>query len=533
MPRDIKSEDGFILRFGGGIHSRASEDQIDPRECAEGQNFLLDPGNGEWRPRPPFDAIGTVPNAAEIRGFATLKDTAGNTSTLVQAGGVVYQWDGLTTFTQVGTVSSSAKLRGGRHAAWELDDKVIITDLNLAEEVHEWDGTTFAQTTFTDNDDGAFGTFRAKYAIVDNERVLFGNVYDNGTNYPHLLVGTKRSDYTVLTQGTGDRAGAAGVTAEEAWFLPMPQLRPINGLAQNFGVVAISQEDGAFEKLSGTDATDFTLEKLYEGSGAAGDEAIAATTNDLLYGRPGRIESLVSTDKFGDVEIDDPSFRIADSIRSYGSWTIHYNRRLHRLYCFPSGESEVWVAQVDMLRSEISPWSKWVTAHALAFQPTASQICWDPQDDLEYLLMGDSSGNVYRMEGTGLAGDAGEANVVSSRTSVQISAPLDSQFNTIHGWVKYRKNLANTLTLTLQMAGEHVADYAHTLTLGGLTRTTVYGGSVYYGGSFYYGTQFEDRFVRGQWSSSGRSNSLSVKTQIDGVNDFAIAEIGCRFDHST
>ena len=35
-------EEDIVLRFGGGINSRASEDEINPREAAYGQNFILD-----------------------------------------------------------------------------------------------------------------------------------------------------------------------------------------------------------------------------------------------------------------------------------------------------------------------------------------------------------------------------------------------------------------------------------------------------------------------------------------------------------
>jgi hypothetical protein len=126
------TDDGSVsLKFGGGVHSRASEDEIDVRECKEGQNFRLDLQNTEYRPRPPFDLVGTVPNGAEIRGFACLLKTNGSVSTLVQAGGTVYEMDSDYNFSTVGSVSSTAQLRGRLEHNWQLDDKVLITDLNL------------------------------------------------------------------------------------------------------------------------------------------------------------------------------------------------------------------------------------------------------------------------------------------------------------------------------------------------------------------------------------------------------------------
>ena len=66
MPSVLQSEHSVVLKFGGGVHSRASEDDIDDRECSTGQNFQLDPQNKEFKNRAAFDLLGTVPNASEL-----------------------------------------------------------------------------------------------------------------------------------------------------------------------------------------------------------------------------------------------------------------------------------------------------------------------------------------------------------------------------------------------------------------------------------------------------------------------------------
>jgi len=546
MTSKSRDEHTISFRFGGGVHTRASEDQIDPRECANGsENFILDPGNGEFRPRPPFDLIGTAPNGSEVRGFATLLKTDGTTSLLVQAGDTVYEISSTFTFTSRGTVSASAKLRGGLDAQWTLTDKVIITDINLAEEIQEWDGTTLAQTTFTTDGSTAFGTFRAKYCYVENERAFFGNLHDNGTDSPHLLVGAKRGDFTVISTAVRP---ADGNGATDAWFLPMPQLRPINGIASGFGIIAVSQEQGAFEKITGTTAKDYALVKFFRGSGAAGAESVISTGNDIIYGRTGRLESLKSTEKFGDVQIDDPSFKISDQVKDTTSWTVHYNQRLHRVYAFASGGSEVWVADTDMMGSAeplgaktqgpgISPWMKWTTQHSLAFQPTASMVGYDPLDKLEYLFMGDSTGKVYRMEGSGTSGDGGTTDIKAVRRSGQFSPPVDAKMFRLSGCVKSRKKLANTLTLRLLWSGEHVHNVVKTVTLPAVTFSPVWNGTgttaMYWGstgGTDYWNAEFEDRLIRNLWTGTGMGNDLQIEAEIEGVNDFAIAEIGIRFD---
>ena len=93
MPEIIEpTETNVLIKFGGGIRSRAPADEIEDRECTEGQNFDQDLQNTQYRPRKPFDLLGTAPNAAEIRGMASLLKTDGTTSMLVQAGATVYEW---------------------------------------------------------------------------------------------------------------------------------------------------------------------------------------------------------------------------------------------------------------------------------------------------------------------------------------------------------------------------------------------------------------------------------------------------------
>ena len=112
-------ENTVVLKFGGGVHSRASEEDIDLRECSTGENFDLDLQNFHLRRRKAFSTLGQVPNGSEIRGFASLKDSSGNISMLVQAGDTVYEWDG-TDFTSRGTVAATAKLRGRISQNWLL-----------------------------------------------------------------------------------------------------------------------------------------------------------------------------------------------------------------------------------------------------------------------------------------------------------------------------------------------------------------------------------------------------------------------------
>lgn len=536
MTRKFRDESAVIVKFGGGINSRSSEHEINPLECTQGENFILDPGNSEFRRRDPFDLVGTTPNEAEVRGFVTLTKTDGTVTMLVQAGDTVYEWNG-TTFSSVGTVSSSAKLRGPIEANWALEDKVIITDLALAEEIHVWDGSHLTQVTFLQSDgSSAFGSFRAKYCVVEDERAFFGNILENSNEFPHLLVASQRGDFEIIS--ASDRPSSS-LSDADPWFLPTPQLKPINGLASVFNILAISQSNGAFEKLTGSTAKDYALDRFVRGSGAVGDEAVVATSNDVIYGARGKIESLAATDQFGDVEVDDLSFKIEPDVRSFTDWTLVYNPRVKRVYCFPDilNQSEVWVLHIDFIGSELSPWSKWTTQHALDFNPTAVMVCRDPTDGLEYTFMGDSSGNVYRLEGSDENGDGGTAEILAFRKSMifendNTRAGVDAKAFHLHGWLQHRRKLSNTAVLNIAFHGEHVHDVSKTIPLAQLDtiNITVYGGEVYYGGSYYYGPSQEDRIVHRLFSIPGMSNHFQVEIVVQGTNEFSITETGFRFD---
>jgi len=603
MAERISEESSVSIRFGGGVHSRASEADINPSECASGENFELDLQNQEFRNRKPFDLIGTLPNGGEVRGFVTLQKSDGTVSMLIQGDGKVYEWDGDTTFTEKGTVDSSAKLRGRLEHNWQLDDKVLITDVNLSEEVYEWDGTTLQAVTFTteefelpfdnksgtfeigetitdqvsgatavindlngnstpfkvvsvtgtfgdnnqfkgssssatadvdnasptDSDTGldtvAFGTFRAKYCYVSNERAVFSNIHDNGTNFPHLIVGAARGDFTHITV---ENRPSSAASESDPFFLIQPDYRPVNGMVESFGRVVTSSEQGSLYKLTGSSSKDFAFEELFPRSGADGNESVVWAGNDIFYGRQGRLESVRATEEFGDVENNDLSQDIADLIEDFKDWVSVYNSRKNRVYFFPTNQSQVWVLFLPMLESGVSPWAKWTTQHSSAFNPTAVMNCLDPSDGLEYVFFGDSDGNVYRMEGSGASGDAGSASIKAFRQSRLFSTPLDSHAYRLEGYVRWRRDDAHTLTMKFQYAGENVFNKQIDVDLPAATGAIYYSDGNYYGNGEYYGVQFEDRLTRKIFSTSGAVNEFQVRTEIEGNNPFEISEIGIR-----
>lgn len=524
------TEENLVLSFGGGLHTRASTDDINPREAAAGNNFLLDLENRDLKPRPPFDLIGTVPNAREIKGGGSLLTSSGTISTIFQAEDQVYEWNGLSTFTPVGTVNPSSKLRGHwRSHNWQLDDLLLLTDLNLLDTVKKWDGTTFSNVTFTNEAASGFGNFFARYLNITDERAVFANVKDGGGTSPHMVVGSGRSEYTIIT--VNDRPSSS-LEEGDPFFLLTPDLKPINGHVSAFAHAIISSEKGSLFVLSGASAKDFSFTPFYPGSAAQGQESLAYIGNDIIYGRQGAIESVTDTNRFGDTEADDLSKEVNDQVNGYGGWTTVYNSRFDRAYLFPTGVSEVWVFQASLKGGEVSPWMRWKTNHALGFQPTFVMSMLDPVDGLEYTFMGDASGNIYRMEGHGDSGDGGNSNIATEFLTKTFKTPLDSQAYDVEGHIRYHKDAAVEVDLVFQYAGTELFDKSITVNLPAASGGNYYGGNVYYGGNYYYG-QITGRLSRQKFFPPGQANEFQIKIGVTSNNRFAISGIELRFKASS
>ena len=131
------------LRFGFGLNSAAERDNPDAQECIDGENFDLDLDKESFRNRKAFDLIATATNGQEIRGFVELIKADGTVTNLIQAGGQVYNWDGGRSFTAIGTVKGSLRIRGGRHSRSIRIEKVIASDVDKKSVIKHVDGATF------------------------------------------------------------------------------------------------------------------------------------------------------------------------------------------------------------------------------------------------------------------------------------------------------------------------------------------------------------------------------------------------------
>jgi len=506
----------FILKFGGGINRRPRAYDINPEECFTGENFDLSQQFAALFRRKPFDLAGTAPAAQEIRGAAQLIKRDGTVSSLIQSGGNVYSWDGASSFTLVGNVSAGSKLRGFRNQNFTLDNVVIITDLNKESVVKTWDGSTFADLAHN-----LSSPLYAKFCLVVAERAIFGNVR-SGTDTPHVLLASKISDKSTLTI-TGRPSSSLG--EGDAFFLPIKDLKPINGLAEIFGQIIVSTQRGRIHTLTGHSSQDYEILSLYEGSAISGDEAMASIGNDLAMGLSGRIELLTDTDKFGDTQADDASLPIESLISSVRDWKITYNPVVQKVFFFPDGGGKVWVFNKSIrASSQLSPWSQWTTSHSIDFSPSTVWTMVNPNTLMESTYMGDQSGNIYRLEGNG-GQDGGTADITVNRRSVVIRLPEGRIFDG-EGWIIYDKAFAQTITLTIEFSGTGDVDQPVTITLPASGAIAVYNDSAYYNDTAYYNAGFTGRLARQNFSFAGNGYQAQVLITATGSTDFQVHELG-------
>ena len=98
------------IYFSGGLNE---QQQPSINEAAVGSyNFDLSKDRNALIPRGPFDLVATAPNAGDIRGIIQLIKRDATETTLIQAGNILYSWDGASSFTNVGAPNVASQLRG-------------------------------------------------------------------------------------------------------------------------------------------------------------------------------------------------------------------------------------------------------------------------------------------------------------------------------------------------------------------------------------------------------------------------------------
>lgn len=517
------------LTFDGGLNEMDAS-LVRPGECIEGYNFELNFSKSRYTPRKPFDKLGTATNAGEINGIIQLIKNDNTETTIVQSGDTVYAWDGTTGFTSKGTVNASSYLRG---TTWSLGGYSVVTDLAKLTVVKQWNGSTF--TTLTT---GLGASLYAKYGIVHLGRMWLFNV-KAGTDTPHLCVASAYENPT--SYDTSLRAQDSSFsTGNEAFYMTTPDLLPINGVQLYFGTLIISTENGRLWKLNGTDSTTFEWLPFYANSSAGGSgvnvESMVNVGNDILYMKNnGVVESISTTQAYGDVTADDLSKWIKSQVVGLSSARAVYDQERAKIYFFTDAGKVLVLFKDVMENTEYSPWSIYKTDHASSFSTNAVIYMRQPGGSNYYVYFGDSSGNIYQMDGTG-AGDAGTTNIETTRKAKFLEMLQDKYGNvidpmkkTLRGRVFYRRVSDVDLLLDFEWADDYAVNRC-TVPLDGpsISDGSIYfGGSGYFGGSFYYNVGFSlsQRTSTKGFSPVGRGPGFYVSATVQSDQTFDIFKL--------
>jgi hypothetical protein len=518
------------LTFEGGLNEQ-DVSTVDPSECIQGYNFELGNVNTHFTPRNPFDLLGTATNASAINGFIQLIKNDDTETTLVQSGNTVYSWNGTSSFTSQGTVSSSSRLRG---TTWELGGYSVIVDTAKQTVVKKWDGSSL--TTLTT---GLATDLYAKYSVVHLGRVWLFNV-KTSSDTPHLLVASAFE--TPTSYDTSKRAlDSSFSTGNEAFYMLTPDLLPINGVVLFFDTLIISTEKGRMWKLMGTNSKDFAWEPFYSGSSAIGTESMASIGDDVAYmKKDGIIESMRSTQTFGDVKTDDLSRFIRNTVNGLSSSITIYDQSRQKVYFF-CGSNKLLVLFKDMLGAKgdsgqiISPWSVYRTDHSSSFLTNAAIYMREPGGTNYFVYFGDDSGKIYQLDGES-DGDAGTTDIQTFRKSAFFQTLLDDFKNVIdpetdilRGRVYYRRVAECDLLMQFEWADDFsITDCTVPLAGPALGDDAAYfGGTSYFGGLFYFNTGFQlsQRVSTRGFSPVGRGPGFFLSTTVSSSQVFDVMKI--------
>jgi hypothetical protein len=519
------------LYFPGGLNEQETPSLF---ECIEGYNFELGLKQSKLIPRKPIDKKGTAPNALAANGFLQLVKRDNSETTLAQAGDTVYLWDGASSFTSKGTVSSSSKLRD---TYWSLGDYLVITDIAKATVIKKWDGTTFSTLTT-----GLGTDLYAKYGIVFQGRVWLFNVKTT-TDTPHLMVASAFEDPTSYDTakrgGPTTSGGGTFTTGLEAFFMLTPDLKPINGVAVFYQQLIISTEGGRLFKLTGSTAATFKWDEFYSGSAAIGTESMANIGNDVIYMKiGGGIDLLSSTIESGDVAADDVSRWIPSTTKDLASAITIYDQKNQKVLFFVS--DKVLALFKDLLGGELSPWSVYRTEESFAFNTNAVKYMKAPGTQAYTVFLGDSSGRIFDLNGTGTSGDAGTTSIPTYRKTRYINSgeggdklgkgALNLMTKVLHGEVFYRRIFAPCdLTISLDWGDEYNVS-SSVITLKGAPSAfagVYYGGGSYYNSTEYFsqGFAFAKKVSSQTFSPTGKGPGVFISTSLETSTDFRIDHI--------
>lgn len=446
----------------------------------------------------------------------------------------------VTSITRVSTTATVTTTGSHGYSTGDLVKVIgaVETDYNIEAEITVTGSTTFTYTVAGSPATPATGTITvdfgtelyAKYSIVHDGRVWIFNVKTNNgsttSDLPHMAVASAYEDPKTFDSTL--RSGDAGFsTGNEAFYVLSPDLKPINGVAVFNKELVISTEKGRLYRLTGVDSSDYAFIDYYAGSAATGTESIINIGNDIVYMRQGgNIESLRSTDQYSEITNDDISRWIPDTVRDLSESLSVYDPHLQKVLFFVSGKVLVLFKDVLYAESQLSPWSVYTTELAFDFNTSAARYLRRPSESTWSVYLGDSSGNIYDLNGTG-SGDNAATDIITKRKSGPI--PSESPADPIFGKVQFRRIGECQANFLFDWADAYNISQV-TLTLSGppaVDSGAYFGGANYFGGDVYFntGSSFAEKISTRSFSPTGRSHTFTMEAYIETSVRFQIDSI--------
>jgi len=388
------------------------------------------------------------------------------------------------------------------------------------------DSGTVTPATGTITADGEV-TLYAKYGAVHNGRLWLFNVTTDSSDTPHLMVASAFEN--IENFDTAARAEDGTVTADEAFYILTPDLKPINGVAQFNKELIVSSVDGKLFRLTGNDATNYRWVDYYSGSAAIGTETMVNFGNDVALMRSGgRIDTLRQTDASGDVTVDDISRWIPDTVKDVTDAITVYDSDYQKIYFFVQGEVLVLYKE-NLYGTDSSPWGIFKTALTFNFNTSAAVRIRRPGLSTYSVYVGGATGEIYDLNGGG-DGDEGTTGIQMKRRTNLIEE-LKTKEGMLFGSVQYRRKGAVDLNMSCDWSEEYNVTTA-TINLKGRDETDdpsppYYGADIYYNDTVYYnaGFAFDGKLTTQRFSPGGRGPSFFFEVNTDSIYNFQVDHI--------
>src|SRR3990170_3880571 len=401
-------------------------------------------------------------------------------------------------FDNKGTATNAASINGFVQLITSAD--VETTLVQSANTVYLWDGSTFTSK----------GTVNTASKLRGVTWTLGG--YSVITDISKLTV-VKKWDGSALTTLT------TGLGAD---------------LYAKYGLVHLGRM-WLFNVKAGNDtphllvASAFETPTSYNTTLRAKDSSFS-TGNDVFYMKKGGgVESVRSTDTYGDIKGDDLSRWIRPTVENLTDCISVYDQQRQKVYFF-AGSNKLLVFFKDMLSVGFSPWSVYKTGHTSSFSTNTAVYMRSPGTDDYFVFFGDSTGNIYCLEGTG-DGDNGNTAIEAFRRSKYYDniGNFNPQLQQLRGRGFYRRIADADLIMDFEW-GEDYAINTCTVPLEGPPVGDpggYWGGPGYFGGLFYWNSGFfyADRVSSKGFSPIGRGAGFNLELSVTSSQLFDIMKI--------